>query len=120
MSTYQSPRRRYHRIDGWRGYYIPALAIAGSSDTGNWNDSPCPSGLVKQEIRRLQSEVLIPNGIKSRTRFGGSSNVFCGKRWLTVSKQDFHQAALLVSEWLEQHKFDTAFVHDADLDQLGY
>lgn len=119
MSYYTTPRTgRYHRIDGWRGYRIPKLAIVGASDTGEFSDSPCPSSLVKSEIRRIQREVLRPLGITSRTVYGGSSNVFCMKRWLVVPSHSFSTAAAAVAVWLEEHKFDTDFVHDADLNQL--
>jgi hypothetical protein len=46
--------------------------------------------------------------------------VFCAKRWLLVSKEDFDKSARLAVQWLEQHRYDTHFLHDADLDQLGY
>ena len=45
--------RRYHRIDGWRGFWIPGTAVAGVSDTGTWSDSPCPTPAVKAELRAL-------------------------------------------------------------------
>ena len=105
---------RYHRIDGWRGYSVPGAAVAGASDTGNWNDSPCPSFKVKQEIRRFQHEVLIPAGIKSRTRFGGSSNVFCGKRWVCVAPSDWDVAAKLALDWLAINDRDLRYLHNAD------
>lgn len=105
--------RRYHRIDGWRGFWIPGTAIAGASDTGTWDDSPCPSHEVKREIRRFQREVLRPHGIKSRQRWGNSSNVFCAKRWLCVAVEDFERAQALAKDWLEAHKFDTHFIHNA-------
>lgn len=105
--------RRYHKIDGWRGYWIPGTAVAGVSDTGEEDDSPCPSSVVKAEIRRLQREVLRPAGIKSRQRWGYSSNVFCLKRWLCVSAQDFEHAQVLVNAWLEEHRFDTDYIHNA-------
>lgn len=112
--------RRYHRIDGWRGYYAPALAVAGASDTGTWSDSPCPTPEVKRELRRL-SDHLRKNGVPVRTRYGTSSNVFCGKRWLTVvNRSDFPRAAQLALDWIEQHKRDTSFVHTAEQEQLGY
>jgi len=110
---------RYHRIDGWRGYRIPRLAIAGASDTGTFDDSPCPSNLVKAEISRIQREVLRPLGIKSRTVYGNSSNAFCMKRWLVVPVGSFGIAAAATAKWLEEHKFDTDFVHDADLKELA-
>jgi hypothetical protein len=105
--------RRYHRIDGWRGFWIPGTAVAGASDTGTWDDSPCPSPKVKAEIRRLQREVLRPAGIASRQCFGASSNVFCAKRWLCVSPLDFAKAQTLVNEWLKQNESTLQYVHDA-------
>lgn len=104
---------RYRRIDGWRGYRIPGPAVAGASDTGNWSDSPCPSDEVKAEIRRFQREVLQPAGIKSRTRWGSSSNVFCGKRWVVVDAADWPKAKELADAWLKANKYTTRFIHDA-------
>lgn len=111
------PVRRYHRIDGWRGYPIPALAVAGCSDTGLWSDSPCPTTVAVAEIRRLQGECLRPAGIKSRSGFGRSSNVFCAKRWVRVSAGDFSRAAELVSAWLVANDRGLRLLHDADLDK---
>lgn len=105
---------RYHKIDGWRGYRIPGPAVVGSSDTGTWSDSPCPTPMVRAEIRRFQRECLRPAGIKSRTRFGGSSNVFCGKRWVCVSPDDWPRAKALADAWLKEHHTDTRFIHSAD------
>jgi hypothetical protein len=112
--------KRYHKIDGWRGYPVPALAIVGASDTGTWDDSPCPSNEVKAELNRFRREVLKPAGIASRTRIGHSSNVFCAKRWLLVSKEDFDKSARLAVQWLKENRYDTDFIHSADLEQLGY
>lgn len=110
--------RRYHRIDGWRGYYIPGTAVAGASDTGEFSDSPAPSHEVKAEIRRFQREVLRPHGIKSRQRWGYSSNVFCLKRWVCVAPEDFYKAAALAQQWLQEHRFDTRYIHDAGVDAV--
>ena len=110
---------RYHRIDGWRGYRIPRFAIAGASDTGEFDDSPAPSNSVKAEIARLQREVLRPLGIKSRTVYGNSSNVFCMKRWLVVPRGSFGTAAAAAAQWLEKHRYDTRYIHDADLKELA-
>jgi hypothetical protein len=108
------PQRRYHRIDGWRGYWIPGTAVAGSSDTGTWSDSPCPTPEVKREIGRFQREVLRPAGIKSRTRYGGSSNLFCGKRWVVVDRAQWPRAKELADKWLTEHDRDTRYIHSAD------
>lgn len=112
-------KRRYHKIDGWRGYWIPANAIVGASDTGGWDDSPCPTTDVKAEIDRFRREVLRPAGIKSRTRIGYSTNVFCLKRWLTVAPEDFSRAADLSLRWIKEHRHDTDYIHDADLEDIA-
>ena len=116
IGTLTNPKRRYNKIDGWRGYYVPALAIAGSSDTGTCSDSPCPSNEVNLELRRLRKEVLRPAGITSRIRWGNSSNLFCSKRWLVVSQADFAKAAALVTAWLEDNRRTTSYIHDANLE----
>ncbi len=105
--------RRYHRIDGWRGFWIPGPAVAGASDTGTWSDSPCPSDKVKAEIRRFQRECLSPAGIKSRTIGGGSSNAFCGKRWVTVAAEDFAEAQPLAEAWMAKTSNSTDYIHSA-------
>ncbi len=115
---FKQPTRRYHRIDGWRGYPIPALAVIGSSDTGEWDDSPAPSREVKAEIRRFQREVLRPLGIKSRQRIGVSSNVFCAKRWVCVPRGSFQAAAQATLEWFEKNDRNLRFLHSADLKSL--
>lgn len=107
-------KSRYHRIDNWRGYRIPGSAVAGASDTGTWWDSPCPSDKVVEEIRRLQRECLRPAGIKSRQRGGGSSNCFCGKRWVCVAERDWNKAAALVQQWLDDNDRSLQFLHSAD------
>lgn len=120
MREFNYPEKsRYARIDGWRGYGVPRFAIIGASDTGEYEDSPAPSRDVKAEIRRFQREVLRPLGIKSRQRFGNSSNVFCAKRWLIVPRGSFCAAARAADEWLRENRYTTRFVHDAELDQLA-
>lgn len=120
-TTESVPRaNRYHRIDGWRGYRIPRLAIVGASDTGTWADSPAPTPDVKAELRRFQVEALRPAGIRSRTAGTHTTNVFAGKRWLVVDAADFSRAAQIAVDWLEMNRDSTHYIHDADLDVLGY
>lgn len=107
-------KARYHRIDGWRGYRIPGLAIAGASDTGTSSDSPCPSGDVKAEIQRFRGECLRPAGIHSRQRYGDSSNVFCGKHWVCVAEADFAKAARLALNWIATNDSSLRHLHGAD------
>ncbi len=105
--------RRYHRIDGWRGFWIPGNAVAGCSDTGMAADSPARSDVAKAEIARLRSECLRPAGIKSRVRWGTSSNVFMAKRWVCVANADFERAKPIVETWLKANKDNTQLIHDA-------
>lgn len=105
--------KRYRRLDAWRGYPIPGPAVAGASDTGTASDSPCPTPQVKREIRELQ-RWLNTMGIKTRTRYGPSSNVFCGKRWLCVVDAKQHAKAMeLAGQWLEDNRRNTNYIHDA-------
>lgn len=115
---FRTPKRRYHRIDGWRGYYIPALAIVGASDTGLSYDSPCPTNEVREEIKRFRKEVLSPLGIKTHISRGATSNAFCGKRWLVVPEASFVIAAEAAIKWTNEHERDTHYIHTADLEQL--
>ncbi len=110
-----APVRRYHRIDGWRGYIIPATAIVGGSYTGEWADSPARGLGLAQEINRYRREVLRPLGIKSRGVWGTTSNVFCCKRWVTVERADFARAAEASLAWLNAHDDDLRYLHHADL-----
>ena len=106
---------RYHRIDGWRGYEIPDLAVAGSSYTGEWSDSPCPAKDVRPELMKMRT-FLSQNGIKTKITSTPSSNAFMSKLWVEVTnKKDFEKAGKLATAWLAKHANDTRFIHDADL-----
>lgn len=98
----------YHKTDGWRGYAIPFGAVCGASDTGTWSDSPAPSHKVEAEIKAVQSE-LRKQGIRSRQKFGETSNVFCGKRWLCVSPKDWERAVEFVESLIPQYRY----IHNA-------
>lgn len=111
--------KRYHRIDGWRGYYVPELAVVGASDTGMYEDSPCKSDDAESEIR-LFKDILSKNGIRSTVSYGTSSNVFCTKHWLKVGRKDFDKAAKIVLDVFNEHGRGLKLAHTACLDQLGY
>lgn len=104
---------RYHKIDGWRGYWIPGTAVAGASVAGTWYDSPAPSDNAAEEIERFRREALRSAGIRSRVRFGITSNVFVGKLWVTVAPRDYERAAALAADWLEANRYSTRYIHDA-------
>lgn len=121
MNETNPHRPRYHRIDGWRGYTMPGRALAGASLTGDAPDSPCPTKPVMAEIQRYRKEALRANGIRSRLRYGTSSNVFCGKVWVVAMKhEDFAKAAQLTVDWMHANRNCTDYIHDADLEKLGY
>lgn len=103
---------RYHRIDGWRGYSIPGCAVLGASDTGTWEDSPCPTPKVRAELHGFMKSALRPAGIRSRIRYGTSSNVFCGKAWVCVSTKDHARAMELAETYLETHH-ELRYAHTA-------
>lgn len=112
-------KARYHRIDGWRGYEIPALAVAGASDTGMASDSPAPSDGVSLELANF-IHYLRKQGIIAKEARTQSSNVFMQKRWVVVSKDDFDRAAKITVEYMAEHRDDTQYIHEADLDEIGY
>lgn len=106
---------RYHRIDGWRGYPIPQYAVAGASDCGTLPDSPAPSDKVKAELNKVARDALRANGIRYRTRYGRTTNVFCTKRWLIVHSRDFARASAAILAYLRAHD-ELVYTHAADLE----
>lgn len=106
---------RFHHTDGWRGYSIPGAAVAGCSDTGTWDDSPCPSPVAKSELRGAQ-RYLRKHGIRTRVRFGQTSNCFCGKRWLCVTPattENQAKGAQLAAEYMEANP-NLRLLHEAN------
>jgi hypothetical protein len=99
--------------DAWRGYYQPEYAVIGASDTGTWEDSPCPSGEVGKELTDFQN-FLKENKIDSVRKTTRSSNVFMGKRWIVVAKWDFKKANKLAKQYLKDKKAETRYIHEAD------
>lgn len=108
---------RYHKTDGWRGYAVPGCAIAGSSDTGMWSDSPCPSDRVEAEINRFR-EAALEAGFPTALRAGETSNVFCAKVWVTVNARRWHAAARWAAEWIKDNDASLNYLHAAEQDQV--
>jgi hypothetical protein len=104
-------KSKWIATDAWRGYYQPAYAVLGSSDTGTWSDSPCPSDKVNEELKGFQG-FLKGNGIHSVIKTGRSSNVFMIKRWVVVSQWDFKKAKKIAGNYLKEK--ETRYVHEAD------
>ena len=93
--TINTTRTRYVKIDGWRGYLEPVNAVGGCNDTGTWIDSPCNSHVAKKEVDAF-TKLLRKNGIKYRTTWGSSSNVFMNKRFVCVHEDDREKAYDLI------------------------
>jgi hypothetical protein len=93
-----STKTRYERTDGWRGRVVPVNAVGGANDTGTWSDSPCPSHLVKGEIDGFKS-LLRKAGIRHRTHWGRSSNVFMNIRYVLVTPEDRGRALEIAEEY---------------------
>lgn len=106
---------RFHRgNDGWGrdSYQIPEYAIAGSSCTGDWPDSPAKTSDVKAELGALRKELRKVH-IRSRLRGTRSGNVFMTKVWVVVSRADYATANEIAKAYLAQHENDTRLIHDA-------
>lgn len=117
---HKPPSARYCRYDAWRGHSVPALAVLGASDTGMWDDSPAPSAGVTEELTRFQLALKYAVGVRSTLKHSETSNVFATKRWVMVSQKSFELAAQFAVNWLKEHNRDTRYVHDANLEELGY
>lgn len=103
---------KWIKTDEMRGYYQPEHAVAGSSDTGTWEDSPCPTPEVNRELSML-SDHLESKGFKVKRLMTRSSNVFMGKKWLVVESR-FKEAKAEANHWIKGHASSTSHVHEAD------
>jgi hypothetical protein len=112
-------KNRYHRgSDGWGrdSYEIPGLAVAGASDTGDYEGfNPAPTDKVAAELKRLVDHL---KGLGYRAKLGGyttSGNANMVKRWVVVDMDDdFSRAKAAADKWMAEHKDDTTWIHDAD------
>jgi hypothetical protein len=108
-----SKKVKFIHTDAWRGYAQPKKAVAGSSDTGTWSDSPCPTPKVSEELKKLES-ALKEAGIDSDEVAMQSSNAFMVKRWIVPKDEEKYQKAKRIAKkWLGTHK-ETRYIHDAD------
>ena len=106
---------RIHRGDdpwGRGSYSIPSHAVMGSSDTGTYSDSPCPSNLVAKELYDFRT-VLKMHGIDSKFESTQSGNLFMVKLWVVVDAENVRKARQLAKRYLKKHDRDTQFIHDA-------
>lgn len=109
-----NPKKRWVSTGGWRGYNQSAYAVAGSSDTGMWSDSPCPSNEVNTELKDFQ-KYLGNKGIKTNIRNTESSNAFMIKRWVVVDNpDDFVKAKELTKKYLKKKELELQYIHESD------
>ena len=109
------PVRRFRRGDAWgrSSYVIPSLAVAGTSYTGEWSDSPAPRRAIEPELGALR-KFLATHNIKTRLSNGGpAGNIFCAKIWVQARRADFARAFPLAEQWLAEHDGETHYIHDA-------
>ena len=67
--AYKIPKQKKKWVStgGYSGYSQSAYAVLGSSDTGTWSDSPCPSGEVSKELNSFRA-FLQKKGIGSQKK----------------------------------------------------
>jgi hypothetical protein len=112
--TYKiSTKKKWIKTDAWRGYEQPAYAVLGSSDTGTWEDSPCPSYEVDKELKDFQ-KFLQEKGIKSKIINAKSSNVFMIKRWIVPEQNKYIEVKKLAEQYLKEKKEEIKYIHEAD------
>lgn len=105
-------RSRWHTTDAWRGYLIPPYAIAGTSYTGEWPDSPAPLHEVKPPVDQLR-RYLKEKGIETHIMQTPSSNLFMVKFWITASPDDYEKAIKLAEQWMNSNP-SIEFIHAID------
>jgi hypothetical protein len=98
MGNYISTKTRWVSTDGWRGYEEPVNAVGGCSHTGGWDDSPCPTHVVKKEIDGFK-KILRQNKISHKVIVTQSSNVFCQKVYVLVKPEDKERGLELSREY---------------------
>jgi hypothetical protein len=90
-----SLKTRWISTSAWRGYEEPVHAVCGADDTGNWSDSPCPSKVRAEELKRAKA-ILSANGIEFKQKTCQSSNVFCAHVYLVTAEEDMARAIELL------------------------
>ena len=96
-----SLRTEWVSTSAWRGYQQPINAVGGANDTGSSSDSPCPSKKRKEEIAGFK-KILRSNGIKHRTTWCRTSNVFCVSQYVCVAPEDKAKAIELAEAYTHE------------------
>jgi hypothetical protein len=109
METKISMKKVWVSSDGWRGRFTLVNAVAGSADTGSWDDSPCPSKLVKAELNEVK-KALKKAGINYRSGRAPSSNLFCIHRYIVVAEDNVERGKEVVQEWLDSTENEFVYI----------
>jgi hypothetical protein len=102
MKTHISEKTKWIASDGWRGYVQPINAVGGCNHTGAWDDSPCPTNVVRGEIGEFKA-MLKKAKIQHKVVACKTSNVFCQHVYVLVHPEDKETAFQLA----EQHAKNT-------------
>ncbi len=100
---------RYVKTDGWRGYSEPQFAVVGVSDTGGWEDSPCPSHVAESELNAITS-LLKKHKIRVKKISCETSNVFCMHHYLIPQLKNVEKARELAKNYLDNSQTRLLFV----------
>lgn len=110
MNNKISLKMGYVRTDGWRGYSQPIFSCGGANDTGNFEDSPCPSNVREREINGFTKK-LRDAGIPYRLKWCDTSNVFCMHHYVVVAEKD-HAAAYIIAK---EHQENTRLFYACEM-----
>ena len=94
MSTI-SRKTKWVNTGGWTGYGSFENAVAGATDTGTWDDSPCPTPVRKREIGMAKT-ALRKAKIPHVTAWAQTSNCFSVKQHVLVAPGDRERAIELL------------------------
>ena len=103
-----SKKMKWVSSDAWRGHEEPVFAIAGVNDTGMWSDSPSPSNVTGNELKKFQKE-LAGLGVPTRVATGKTSNVFAVNNFLITPKSIFPTAKSKVKKILQRNKYQNVW-----------
>lgn len=101
MSKHISTKSQWISTDGWRGYSEPINSIGGCNHTGGWEDSPCPTHVVKRELDGFK-KILRKHKISFKQFVTQSSNVFCQHVYILVHPDDKERGLELSKEYQNQ------------------
>lgn len=104
-----SKKMKWIPTDGWRGYEQPEQAVCGANDTGGHPDSPCPSKVRQSEIAAVKQQ-LRKAGIRFRTLWGDSSNVFNLHCYLICLPSEQKRAREIVQRYLDENETRLLYV----------